>query len=146
MGALTIKTETFAPGVVSARIPAGSLSIGTYCYDSQGILVARFHHYKTAKGDVIGQLDPKFLRISAEEFHLRKHGQPEPARLRNNEINRILGKTGIQARITYAYFCAERAKKVWKEYVIETLVKLGLKETRGLIIGAPFAFVVQCHR
>lgn len=127
-----VKREVFKPGVVSPRIPSGSQSVGTYYFHRDtGVLVARFHHYESPEGVIIGVFDPKFLLIDHVEFHLPKRGTPEPDRIGNVEINRILRKTGIRAQITYYYHLTERAKKVWKEQVTNRLVKWGLKEGRG---------------
>ena len=119
------------PRGATRRIPAGSRSIGTYYYDkTSGVLVAYFHHYVSPKGRIIGKFDPKTLLIDGVEYHLPKKGEPTPTRIGNKEINRILKKTGLRAKITYLYHVAEQSKKLWKEQVINRLVRWKIIEGR----------------
>jgi hypothetical protein len=116
---------------MSRRIPAGSRSVKTrYFEKNTGIQVASFHHYESPQGKRIGRFDPKFLLISGIEYHPRGDGKPIPPRIGNKEINRILGKTGVQAKATYLYHVSEQAKKLWKEQVTNRLVKWKFIEGR----------------
>lgn len=86
---------------------------------------------KHRKERVIGLFDPKMLRINGVEYHLPKKGTPEPVRIGNAAINKILGKTGIQAAITYWHHSVEQGAKIWKEQVRDRLEKWGLIEKRS---------------
>jgi len=74
------------------------------------------------------------LRIGGVEYHLPKKGSAQPPRLTNAEINRVLGKSGLQASATYLYYLSEQARKLWKEQVTNRLVMLGLKEGRDILL------------
>jgi hypothetical protein len=131
-GRFDVKVKTYVPKVITGRIPKGSKSCGTYYYNRvDGKQVAYFHHYETPEGKIIGKPDPKFLLILGIEYHLPQKGQPQPSRLSNGQINNILNKKGRDATITYLYYFAEQAQKIWKEQVTDRLEKWGLKESRS---------------
>jgi hypothetical protein len=131
-GEFRVETDEFQPNVVSKRVPKGSTSIETFYYDLTGILIARLHHYVKPDGRIggSGKPDPKFLRIGGIEYHLPKRGDSEPARMTNNEVNRILDKTGLLASVTYLYFIDGRVRKLWHSTVRAVAVRLGIAEKR----------------
>ncbi|SRR6266511_5200144 len=134
-GKFTVKIKERKPITTSGRIPIGSKSFETFYFDAvTSIQIARFHHYEKPHGGMIGRFDPKFLRIGGVEYHLPKKGSAQPPRLTNAEINRVLGKSGLQASATYLYYLSEQARKLWKEQVTNRLVMLGLKEGRDILL------------
>lgn len=118
------------------RIPAGSKSVKTRYYEKvSNKQVASFHHYESPKGRRITRFDPKFLLIDGIEYHVRGQLQPEPGRIGNEAINRILKKHGLSAKITYLYHVSEQTKKLFKEQIRDRLVKFGIKEKREWVLA-----------
>ena len=134
-GEYDIRVKFGKPRGATKRIPAGSRSVKTRYFDkTTGVQVADFHHYEGPDGKRITRFDPKFLLLDGVEYHRRGEGEPEPSRLRNSEINTILHKHGLDARITYVYKGWEQTKKWWKLQVRNRLVKLGILESRDWML------------
>src|SRR5437870_11550645 len=95
-----------------------------------GIQIASFHHYESMQGKRITRFDPKFLIIDEIEYHVRGKDKPEPDRIGNEAINRILGKRRIAAKFTYLHHVSEKTRKLWKEQVRNRLVRIGILESR----------------
>ncbi len=116
------------------RIPAGSRSKKTRYFDKiSRIQIANLHCYVSPIDKRIGDLDPKSLLIDGTKYYFAE-GQPEPARIGNKEINRILGKTGVRAMTTYLYHVSEQTQKLWKEQVRNRLERIGVLEKREWVV------------
>jgi hypothetical protein len=105
---------------VSRAIPRGSVSKEVFYYDRDKTLVAIVHNFITPSGDIAASKlpDPKRMIISGVVYRRRKKTDRNRKRLTNKEINAILGKSGIQALLTYPVGWKDRLKNTWYNVIL----------------------------
>jgi hypothetical protein len=119
-GELTARIENERPStIVSATIPPGSISQEVFYYEGTN-LVAVVQNFITPSGQIAGsgKPDPKRMVINNIAYRRRKATDPVRSRLSNREINRILGKSGWDARFTYSRGWWDMLKNVWYNTIL----------------------------
>lgn len=104
--------------ITSKRIPANSESGEVFYYKGNDLVVV-VHCFWSPSGEIVASKkpDPKRMYINGVVYRWRKDKSKDKSRMKNREINDILGKVGRERKLTYLWWFTGHVKRIYKLYI-----------------------------